>query len=47
VEATRYWGAQTERSLHHFHVGRETFSRRLIFFFFFPIFQIIIRFMIQ
>ncbi|GAB2496466.1 class II fumarate hydratase [Luteococcus sediminum] len=25
VDASRHWGAQTERSLHHFDIGRETF----------------------
>ena len=30
VAADRYWGAQTERSLHHFHIGEEHFSRPLI-----------------
>src|SRR5437763_3986152 len=30
VAADRYWGAQTERSLHHFHIGAEHFSRPLI-----------------
>ncbi len=30
VAADRYWGAQTERSLHHFSIGREHFSRPLI-----------------
>ena len=25
VPADRYWGAQTERSLHNFNIGRETF----------------------
>ncbi len=25
VQADRYWGAQTERSLHHFDIGRDTF----------------------
>ncbi len=30
VAADRYWGAQTERSLHHFHIGREHFPRPLI-----------------
>ncbi|MDI1482320.1 class II fumarate hydratase [Polyangium sp. y55x31] len=27
VEASRYWGAQTERSLHHFAIGTERFPR--------------------
>jgi fumarate hydratase, class II len=30
VEADRYWGAQTERSLHHFHIGSDHFTRPLI-----------------
>jgi fumarate hydratase class II len=30
VAADRYWGAQTERSLHHFHIGSEHFSRPMI-----------------
>jgi fumarate hydratase class II len=30
VPADRYWGAQTERSLHHFRVGREHFPRPFI-----------------
>jgi fumarate hydratase class II len=30
VAADRYWGAQTERSLHHFHIGQEHFSRPMI-----------------
>jgi fumarate hydratase class II len=30
VPADRYWGAQTERSLHHFSIGREHFTRPLI-----------------
>ena len=30
VGTTRYWGAQTERSLHHFNIGQEHFSRPLI-----------------
>jgi fumarate hydratase class II len=30
VAADRYWGAQTERSLHHFSIGTEHFSRPLI-----------------
>ena len=25
VASDRYWGAQTERSLHNFDIGRETF----------------------
>jgi len=30
VAADRYWGAQTERSLHHFNIGNEHFSRPMI-----------------
>jgi fumarate hydratase class II len=30
VRADRYWGAQTERSLHHFSIGTEHFPRPLI-----------------
>ncbi|MCW7491219.1 class II fumarate hydratase [Leptospira sp. 2 VSF19] len=30
VENTRYWGAQTERSLHHFHIGNDRFPREMI-----------------
>jgi fumarate hydratase class II len=30
VEASRYWGAQTERSLHHFNIGTEHFPRPMI-----------------
>jgi len=30
VPADRYWGAQTQRSLHHFSIGREHFSRPMI-----------------
>ena len=30
VASHRYWGAQTERSLHHFSIGTEHFSRPLI-----------------
>jgi fumarate hydratase class II len=30
VPANRYWGAQTERSLHHFHIGEEHFPRPMI-----------------
>ena len=30
VGTTRYWGAQTERSLHHFNIGQEHFSRPLV-----------------
>ena len=25
VDASRYWGAQTERSIHNFPIGRDTF----------------------
>src|SRR4029453_17408695 len=28
--ADRYWGAQTERSLHHFKIGGERFPREMI-----------------
>jgi fumarate hydratase class II len=28
VAADRYWGAQTERSLHHFNIGTEHFRAR-------------------
>ena len=31
VAADRYWGAQTQRSLHHFHVGDDHFTRGLPF----------------
>ena len=27
VSATRYWGAQTERSLHHFNIGSDIMPR--------------------
>jgi len=27
VPADRYWGAQTQRSLEHFRIGRERFPR--------------------
>ena len=30
VPADRYWGAQTQRSLHHFSIGRERFPRPMI-----------------
>ena len=30
VPQDKYWGAQTERSLHHFNIGDETFPRPLI-----------------
>src|ERR1041385_7972822 len=30
VASDRYWGAQTERSLHHFHIGDEHFTRPMI-----------------
>jgi fumarate hydratase class II len=30
VAADRYWGAQTERSLHHFKIGGERFPREMI-----------------
>ena len=30
VAADRYWGAQTERSLHHFNIGAEHFTRPMI-----------------
>jgi fumarate hydratase class II len=30
VATDRYWGAQTERSLHHFNIGQEHFPRPLI-----------------
>jgi fumarate hydratase class II len=30
VAADKYWGAQTERSLHHFDIGREHFPRPMI-----------------
>jgi fumarate hydratase class II len=30
VATDRYWGAQTERSLHHFSIGREHFPRPMI-----------------
>src|SRR5215467_9780104 len=30
VRADRYWGAQTERSLHHFSIGQEHFPRPMI-----------------
>src|SRR3954468_22967889 len=30
VQSDKYWGAQTERSLHHFNIGSEHFSRPMI-----------------
>ena len=30
VASDKYWGAQTERSLHHFSIGAEHFPRALI-----------------
>jgi fumarate hydratase class II len=30
VASDKYWGAQTERSLHHFNIGREHFPRPMI-----------------
>src|SRR5688572_21840897 len=30
VASDRYWGAQTERSLHHFNIGHEHFPRPMI-----------------
>lgn len=30
VESSRYWGAQTERSLHYFQIGKDQFPRELI-----------------
>jgi fumarate hydratase class II len=30
VAADRYWGAQTERSLHHFNIGTDHFPRPMI-----------------
>src|SRR3569833_2935046 len=30
VDAARYWGAQTERSLHHFKIGTEKMAPELI-----------------
>ena len=30
VSADRYWGAQTERSLHHFDISTERMPRELI-----------------
>ncbi len=30
VEQSRYWGAQTERSLHHFNIGEDRFPRPMI-----------------
>ena len=30
VQADRYWGAQTERSLHHFNIGDDRMPREMI-----------------
>ncbi|MBE7413301.1 MAG: class II fumarate hydratase [Leptospiraceae bacterium] len=30
VDSSKYWGAQTERSLHHFHIGTDKFPREMI-----------------
>src|ERR671921_370989 len=30
VETDKYWGAQTERSLHHFNIGFDTMPREMI-----------------
>src|SRR6185369_11873344 len=30
VESDKYWGAQTERSLHHFNIGFDTMPREMI-----------------
>lgn len=30
VSADRYWGAQTQRSLHHFHIGKDIMPREMI-----------------
>ncbi|HEX6285286.1 MAG TPA: lyase family protein, partial [Pyrinomonadaceae bacterium] len=30
VPADRYWGAQTERSLHHFNIGDDRMPREMI-----------------
>ncbi len=30
VEIDKYWGAQTERSLHHFNIGFDTMPREMI-----------------
>ncbi len=30
VESSKYWGAQTERSLHHFNIGFDTMPREMI-----------------
>ncbi len=30
VEADKYWGAQTERSLHHFNIGFDRMPREMI-----------------
>lgn len=29
VETDKYWGAQTQRSLHHFHIGDDKMPRRM------------------
>ena len=33
VPAEHYWGAQTQRSLHHFAIGRDTMPRRIVWAF--------------
>ena len=30
VESDKYWGAQTERSLHHFNIGFDMMPREMI-----------------
>ena len=30
VETDKYWGAQTERSLHHFNIGNDVMPREMI-----------------
>ncbi|EQA35279.1 fumarate hydratase, class II [Leptospira inadai serovar Lyme str. 10] len=30
VDDSKYWGAQTQRSLHHFHIGNDRFPREMI-----------------
>ena len=30
VPADRYWGAQTQRSLHHFNIGHDKMPREMI-----------------
>ncbi|HRH42557.1 MAG TPA: lyase family protein, partial [Pyrinomonadaceae bacterium] len=30
VESDKYWGAQTERSLHHFNIGFDTMPREMV-----------------